>query len=103
MKVLITGATEFIGSHAAKLLRAKGIAVIALTREGNNTSVLKSIEAETIDGDVRDFASIERALKRCSHTNNPASDYRLLVPDPEVMYASCTEVRSQKGSSMVSR
>ena len=36
MKVLITGATGFIGSHVAKQLREKGIAVIAFTREETN-------------------------------------------------------------------
>ena len=86
MKVLITGATGFIGSHVAKLLREKGVEVIALTREDTNTSVLKSIDVETITGDVRDFASIERALKGCSQIYHLAADYRLWVPNPEVMY-----------------
>jgi nucleoside-diphosphate-sugar epimerase len=45
-------------------LREKGVEVIALTREDTNTSMLKSIDVETINGDVRDFASIERALIR---------------------------------------
>jgi len=77
MKVLITGATGFIGSHVAKLLREKGVEVIALTREDTNTSMLKSIDVETITGDVRDFASIERALKGCSQIYHLAADYRL--------------------------
>ncbi|MGO9380178.1 MAG: hopanoid-associated sugar epimerase [Dissulfurispiraceae bacterium] len=86
MKVLITGATGFIGSHVARLLREKGLEVIALVREENSASVLKSIDVQTINGDVRDYDSIERAVKGCSQIYHLAADYRLWVPDPEVMY-----------------
>ncbi|WP_151697142.1 GDP-mannose 4,6-dehydratase, partial [Microcystis aeruginosa] len=34
MKVLITGASGFVGSHVARLLVAEGCEVYALVREG---------------------------------------------------------------------
>jgi len=74
MKVLVTGATGFIGSHVARLLREKGLEVIALTREDNSASILKSIDVETINGDVRDYDSIERALRGCSQIYHLAAD-----------------------------
>ena len=86
MKVLVTGATGFVGSHVARLLREKGIEVVALARKKNGVSSLKSLDVEIISGDVRDYDSIKRAVKGCSRIYHLAADYRLWVPDPEVMY-----------------
>ncbi len=86
MKALVTGATGFIGSHVARILREKGIGVVALIRGQSSSAFLKSIDVETITGDVRDYDSIERALKGCNRIYHLAADYRLWVPDPKVMY-----------------
>jgi uncharacterized protein YbjT (DUF2867 family) len=42
MKVLVTGATGFIGFHVAKLLTEKDFQVSALVREGSGASALKA-------------------------------------------------------------
>ncbi|MFO0754586.1 MAG: NAD-dependent epimerase/dehydratase family protein [Thermodesulfovibrionales bacterium] len=87
MKALVTGATGFIGHHVAKLLLEKGVPVRALVRAGGDSTALERLGAETAVGDVRDYGSLTRALKGCSHLFHLAADYRLWVPDPEVMYA----------------
>ncbi|HET6513794.1 MAG TPA: hopanoid-associated sugar epimerase [Thermodesulfovibrionales bacterium] len=87
MRALVTGATGFVGFHVAKVLRERGIHVVALVREGSDSSVLTSLDAELIRGDVRDFDSICRSLKGCSQLYHVAADYRLWVPDPKTMYA----------------
>jgi dihydroflavonol-4-reductase len=86
MKVLVTGATGFIGFHVAKLLIEKGFQVSALVREGSDTSALKAMGIELVSGDVRDFSSICKALKNCRQMYHLAADYRIWVNDPKTMY-----------------
>jgi dihydroflavonol-4-reductase len=86
MKVLVTGATGFIGFYVAKLLIEKGFQVSALVREGSDTSALKAMGIELVGGDVRDFSSICNALKGCQQLYHLAADYRIWVNDPKTMY-----------------
>ncbi len=86
MKVLVTGATGFIGFHVAMLLHEGGYHVIALAREGSDTSLLAELGVETAQGDIRDPEAVYRTLKGCRRLYHIAADYRLWVPDPETMY-----------------
>jgi len=71
MKVLITGATGFIGSHLAELCTKEGFEVIAFDRynPNNDRGWLEESEykndIEVILGDVRDYDSISKAMKGC--------------------------------------
>ena len=87
MKVLVTGATGFIGYHVAKLLTEKGFHVTALVRDENDAPALKGLGVALVKGDIRDFDACCDALKGCRHLYHLAADYRLWVPDPAVMYA----------------
>tara|TARA_B100000035_G_scaffold314981_1_gene333295 strand:- start:1866 stop:2849 length:984 start_codon:yes stop_codon:yes gene_type:complete len=71
-KILITGATGFIGSHLVELLIEKGYSVVAFDRYSINNdwgwlenSKFKN-EMEVILGDIRDFDSVSKAMKGCS-------------------------------------
>ncbi len=86
MKALVTGATGFVGFHVAKLLREKGFHVTALVREGTDSPALKDLDIEIARGDVRDYDSVQRALKGCGQIYHLAADYRLWVPDPDITY-----------------
>lgn len=48
-KVLLTGATGFIGRHALKLLLERGFEVHALSKNGNWDRSLKSVKYHTVD------------------------------------------------------
>ncbi len=87
MKVLVTGATGFIGFHVAKLLTVKGFDVKAMVRDESDAPALKGLGVALIKGDVRNYDSCFDALKGCRHLYHLAADYRLWVPDPAVMYA----------------
>lgn len=70
-KILITGATGFIGSHLAELSVERGFDVIAFDRYNPNNhwgwleeSQYKN-DMEVILGDVRDYDSISKAMKGC--------------------------------------
>ncbi len=87
MRVLVTGATGFIGFHVAKLLTEKGFYVKALVRDENDVKALKDLGVVPVKGDIRDFDACSDALKGCQQLYHLAADYRLWVPDPAVMYA----------------
>lgn len=72
MKILITGAAGFIGSHLTELLIKQGFVVKAFVKYNskNNwgwleTSEVKN-EVEVITGDIRDYDSVYNAMKDCN-------------------------------------
>jgi len=86
--VLVTGATGFLGWHVARLLRERGYPVRALVRSGSR---LTELDAEPVTGDLRDPASLERAVAGCGLVFHVAADYRLWAKDPREMYQSNVE------------
>ncbi|MBI1740277.1 MAG: NAD-dependent epimerase/dehydratase family protein, partial [Candidatus Koribacter versatilis] len=52
---------------------------------------IADLNAEQVEGDLRDPASIEKALAGCEALFHVAADYRLWVRDPEQMYWSNVE------------
>ena len=62
-KVLVTGATGFLGSRLAKRLVEEGYPIRALARKLSNLGALKKLGAEIVFGDMGDGASIAAAVK----------------------------------------
>ena len=83
--VLVTGASGFLGWHVARLLRERGYAVRALLRPGSRVAEL---DVECIAGDLRDAASLERAVAGCELVFHVAADYRLWARHPGELYRS---------------
>jgi len=65
VRVLVTGASGFLGSWVARELAARGHAVRALVRPSSPLDNLAGLEHERVEGDVLDPASVRRALRRC--------------------------------------
>jgi nucleoside-diphosphate-sugar epimerase len=65
VKALITGATGFVGGHLAEKLVRKGYEVRALARQTSDTSRLKKLDIEIIDGDIRDAGATKKAVRSC--------------------------------------
>ncbi|HUI53605.1 MAG TPA: hopanoid-associated sugar epimerase [Bryobacteraceae bacterium] len=82
---LVTGASGFLGWHVARLLLARGYSVRALVRPGSRVDTL---DVETFTGDLRDPASLERAISGCGLVFHVAADYRLWAKDPGELYHS---------------
>jgi dihydroflavonol-4-reductase len=91
MTTLVTGATGFVGSHVARQLLAAGQSVRVLVRPASNLKLLEGLAVERVEGDLRDAASIERAMTGVRRAFHVAADYRLWTRHPEEMYESNVE------------
>ena len=86
MKVLVTGATGFIGGNVARQLLENGYQVKALVREGSNRRNIEGLDIEVASGDLLDRASLEAALEGCEALFHVAAAYTLWSPSPESIY-----------------
>lgn len=91
MKAFVTGGTGFLGSHVARALADQGADLRLLVRPTSNLKNLEGLNAETAVGDLRDPASLEKAMSGCDTVFHVAADYRLWVRDPQEMYRSNVE------------
>jgi dihydroflavonol-4-reductase len=91
MKAFVTGATGFLGSHVARALADQGAELRLLVRPTSNLRNLENLKAETASGDLRNAASLEKAMAGCDTVFHVAADYRLWVRDPNEMYRSNVE------------
>src|ERR1700761_7113431 len=90
LKVFVTGATGFVGSHVARLAAEQGAELRLLTRRSSITENLPN-GAELVQGDLREPAKFAAALCGCDALIHVAADYRLWVPDPAEMYKANVE------------
>src|ERR1700722_2772255 len=88
MLAFVTGATGFLGSHVARVLADQGANLRLLVRSTSNLKNLEGLKAETATGDLRDAASLEKAMAGCDAVFHVAADYRLWLRDPAEMYRS---------------
>ena len=63
MKILVTGATGFVGSHIAERLAADGHDVRVLLRATSSRRFLEGVPFEAVEGDLTDAASLGPAAR----------------------------------------
>lgn len=88
MKVFLTGATGFVGSHVARCYADAGAELRLLTRSSSNLSAIEGMAAEVVVGDLREPQSLRTAVAGCDAVVHVAADYRLWVRDPKSMHAA---------------
>jgi dihydroflavonol-4-reductase len=91
MRVLVTGASGFVGAAVARALLAAGRDVRALVRPGSDLRNLSNLDVELASGDLGDPVSLQRALADCSGLFHVAADYRLGARDPSQLYRTNVE------------
>src|SRR5271165_850735 len=88
MKILVTGATGFLGSHVARHLLADGADLRLLTRSTSRTDNIADLPAERVTGDLRDLDSLKRGMAGCEVVFHVAADYRLWAVNGQELYQS---------------
>lgn len=88
MTTLVTGATGFLGSHVARQLIAGGETVRVLQRILSSNHAISDLPVEYVTGDLRDAASLERAMNGVQRVFHVAADYRLWAKNSEDIYDS---------------
>src|SRR4030081_522927 len=91
MLAFVTGATGFLGSHVARVLADNGADMRLLVRSSSNPRNIEGLRADRALGDLRDPASLDKAMSGCDVVFHVAADYRLWLRDPEEMYRSNVE------------
>lgn len=91
MRIFLTGATGFVGSHVAHALHAAGANLRLLARKTSRTEHLEGLDAELVQGDLLQPKNLRTALTNCDALIHVAADYRLWVPSPDTMYAANVE------------
>ena len=86
--ILVTGASGFLGGHVARALVERGCRVRALVRPSSDLRGIADLELDRATGDLRDPASLDKALAGCHTVYHVAADYRLWARDPSELYRS---------------
>ena len=86
-RVLVTGATGFIGSALTRNLVAREFEVVALVEPAVDAANLQGLEVKQIVGDLRDPESVRKAMSGCRAVFHAAALYRFWAKDPSDFYA----------------
>jgi dihydroflavonol-4-reductase len=88
MTTLVTGASGFLGSHVARQLVAHGEPVRVLMRPSSTNRAISDLSLEYVTGDLRDAASLDRAVAGVQYIFHVAADYRLWAKRSRDIYDS---------------
>jgi dihydroflavonol-4-reductase len=88
MTTLVTGAAGFLGSHVTRQLVARGDEVRVLMRASSTNRAIADLSLEYVTGDLRDPASLDRAMKGVKRVFHVAADYRLWAKRSQDIYDS---------------
>jgi len=88
---LVTGATGFVGSAVARVLRERGHRLRLVTRAGSDRTNLEGLQAEIVTADLSRPETLAGVMEDCRYVFHVAADYRLWVPDPVPMMTANVE------------
>jgi|ERR1035441_4881955 dihydroflavonol-4-reductase len=85
-RVVITGASGFIGSAVTRAVHARGAQVVAVIEPGADDRNLSGIDAERAVVDIRDGAAVRAACAGARFVFHLAAIYRFWARDPRIFY-----------------
>ena len=85
-RVVITGASGFIGSAVARAVHSKGAHVVALVEPGADCRNLEPVGADRVVADIRDADAVRAACAGARFVFHLAAIYRFWARDPRIFY-----------------
>ncbi len=85
-KVLVTGATGFIGNHVTRLCLEQGDQVRVMVMPGEDRSPLDGMDVEFVEGNLLDPASLENAVQGIEQMYHLAALFAVWTKDPDLHY-----------------
>ena len=86
MKVLITGATGFIGNHVTRLCLEQGDEVRVMVMPGEDRSPLNGMDVEFVEGNLLDPSSLAKCVEGVEGLYHLAAVYAVWTKDPTLQY-----------------
>lgn len=87
-KVLVLGASGFLGSHVVKALAKQGRDIRIFTRQTSDIDSIRHLKFEHFYGDVKDKDSVMRAMEGCSVVYYCVVDTRAWIKNTKPLYAT---------------
>jgi dihydroflavonol-4-reductase len=85
-KVLITGATGFIGNHVTRLCLEQGDEVRVMVMPGEDRSPLDGMDVEFVEGNLLDEVSLRYAVDGVDGLYHLAALFAIWTKDPDLHY-----------------
>jgi dihydroflavonol-4-reductase len=85
-RVVVTGATGYIGSAVARAVEARGAKLVAVVAPGVDDRNLDGIEAERARLDIRDAAAVRDVCSGARFVFHLAAIYRFWASSPKIFY-----------------
>ncbi len=85
-RVVITGASGFIGSAVVRAVQARGAVVVAVVEPQADARNLEGIDTERAVLDIRDPDAVRAACKGARFVIHLAAVYRFWARDPKIFY-----------------
>ena len=77
-KILVTGASGFLGANLVKRLHDKGYSVRIIVRKNANIAHIAMYAHEVVYGNIDDAASIESAVAGCDYVGTLCQHHRAI-------------------------
>lgn len=85
-RVVVTGATGFIGSAVARAVHARGAKLVAVIAPGVDDGNLDGIDAERARLDIRDAEAVRAVCSGARFVFHLAAVYRFWASNPKIFY-----------------
>jgi dihydroflavonol-4-reductase len=86
-RVLVTGATGFIGSAVTRQLVGRGQEVVTLVEPNVDATNLEDLDVKQVVGDLRRAEDVRQVMSGCRAVFHVAALYRFWARDPSAFYA----------------
>jgi dihydroflavonol-4-reductase len=93
-RVLVTGATGFIGSHLVRALLARGDDVRVTVRGSSPRDALEGLDVEFVIADITDKAAMRRAAKNVERAFHVAGTTNLRLADADLLRTNVEGTRT---------